>query len=393
MSPFTLASLGALSLVVLLAHRRGGRRLSTLVGVFFGVQVAIASGVAALVPMPFTAALYYGQAALYLHAVTLFRARMPSLPWRLFVSWPASVYFAGTLLAWPWALVGVFAHVGATVWIPFALAALGALESFVTRMEHVHVPLGDAPVDALQRVKASAHRVERPLRIVQITDPHLGSFMSERRLRTLCERAVAQSPDLIVLTGDLLTIESNHAGDALARALSPLRALEGRTFACMGNHDHEVPDVVAAALRDARVKLLVDEMATAQTPWGAVEIVGYDFVFRAREEHLAAVTARHPRTPGVVRIGLLHDPGAFRHLPAGAADLVLSGHTHGGQVGLVRLGLPHTFVSMVSPIPDHGLWGLGSMRLYVHRGTGHYGFPVRVGVPAEESVLHVHPRA
>jgi predicted MPP superfamily phosphohydrolase len=41
-------------------------------------------------------------------------------------------------------------------------------------------------------------------------------------------------------------------------------------------------------------------------------------------------------------------------------------------------------------VPDHGFWGLGAMRLYVHRGTGHYGFPVRVGVPPEESVLHVH---
>jgi predicted MPP superfamily phosphohydrolase len=47
-------------------------------------------------------------------------------------------------------------------------------------------------------------------------------------------------------------------------------------------------------------------------------------------------------------------------------------------------------VSLVSKIPDHGLWALGRNRLYVHRGTGHYGFPIRVGVPPEESVLAVH---
>ncbi len=84
-----------------------------------------------------------------------------------------------------------------------------------------------------------------------------------------------------------------------------------------------------------------------------------------------------------------HDPGAFRYFPEGAADLVLSGHTHGGQVGLVSFGLPHTFVSLVSNIPDHGPWVANGNRLYVHRANGHYGFPIRFGVPAEESVLEL----
>jgi predicted MPP superfamily phosphohydrolase len=68
----------------------------------------------------------------------------------------------------------------------------------------------------------------------------------------------------------------------------------------------------------------------------------------------------------------------------------LSGHTHGGQIGLLWLGATGTIVSALTSLPDHGLWALGSNRLYVHRGTGHYGFPLRVGVPAEHSVLHVH---
>ena len=89
------------------------------------------------------------------------------------------------------------------------------------------------------------------------------------------------------------------------------------------------------------------------------------------------------------RVVLLHDPGAFRHLPDGTADLVLSGHTHGGHVGLVSLGLDWTFVNFLAGMPDHGPWSLGRNRLYVHRGTGHYGFPLRLGVPAEESLLEV----
>ena len=73
-------------------------------------------------------------------------------------------------------------------------------------------------------------------------------------------------------------------------------------------------------------------------------------------------------------------------MPPGTVDLTLSGHTHGGQLGLVSLGLDWTVLSR-SRWPDHGLFGLGTNRLYVHRGTGFYGFPLRVGVPGEASVL------
>jgi predicted MPP superfamily phosphohydrolase len=107
-------------------------------------------------------------------------------------------------------------------------------------------------------------------------------------------------------------------------------------------------------------------------------------------EHDDAERAAHPRVAGALRIVMLHDPGAFTHLPSGEGDLVLSGHTHGGQLGLLRLGLPHTVVSALTKIPDHGLWARGTDRLYVHRGTGHYGFPVRIGVPTEDSVLRIY---
>ena len=71
-------------------------------------------------------------------------------------------------------------------------------------------------------------------------------------------------------------------------------------------------------------------------------------------------------------------------------DLTLSGHTHGGQLGLVSLGFDWTVLSR-SRWPDHGLFGHSRGRLYVHRGTGFYGFPLRIGVPAELSVLEIVP--
>jgi predicted MPP superfamily phosphohydrolase len=121
-----------------------------------------------------------------------------------------------------------------------------------------------------------------------------------------------------------------------------------------------------------------------------VQIIGADFAFRDREARLVRLCSAHPRVPRTLRLLLLHDPGAFRYLPEGEADLVLSGHTHGGQLGLVSFGLPWTLMRLFVKAPDHGFWARGSDRLYVHRGTGHYGFPLRIGVPAENSLLRVH---
>ena len=279
------------------------------------------------------------------------------------------------------------------LFVPYALALLGFVDTFVPRRATVHVAVGEPGPADLARSGRVSGRDPRPLRIVQITDPHLGPFMSVDRLQRICERAVETRPDLVLLTGDFLTMESQADMTVLGRALALLKALEGRCFACLGNHDHEAPAHVRGGLASAGVVLLVDEMSRVETAAGPVEILGFDFRYRDRKAHLEEVSSRHARSPGVIRLGLLHDPGAFRHLPRGTADLVLSGHTHGGQLGLLWMGLPQTVVSALSRIPDHGLWARGKDRLYVHRGTGHYGFPLRIGVPPEESVLELHRAA
>jgi predicted MPP superfamily phosphohydrolase len=175
---------------------------------------------------------------------------------------------------------------------------------------------------------------------------------------------------------------------ALGRALEPLRPLAGRCFAVFGNHDHESSDEVEAGLRAAGVRLLIDEEAIADTAVGRVQIIGADYRSRGRQEHLAELLARYPRKPEQLRLLLLHDPSAFRHVPKGEVDLTLSGHTHGGQLGLLSFGFEWTILRRTA-WPDHGLFGHGSNRLYVHRGTGFYGFPLRIGVPGEASRLEV----
>ncbi len=226
------------------------------------------------------------------------------------------------------------------------------------------------------------------LRVVQITDPHLGPWQPIAKLQRHLEDLVAHDPDLVLLTGDFLTMEGGATPGALARALEPLRKVSDRSFAIFGNHDHEYSDEVRDALESNGIRLLIDEEVRVATAVGPVQIVGADYVGRGRDEHIPALLQGYPRRDGELRLLLLHDPLGFQYVPPGDVDLTLSGHTHGGQVGLVSFGLDWTVLSR-SRWPDHGLFARGASRLYVHRGTGFYGFPMRVGVPGEASLLEL----
>jgi predicted MPP superfamily phosphohydrolase len=393
MSWFGALTLGGWLTVVIAASLIRGRPFAMFVGVLVGIYSLVAAAMApAFVAItPIFVALH---ATVYVNFLALARPRMRPLGYRLLVSWPASFFTAGTLLAIPWAVLGAVGLHPWAPWLPYAFAAVGMLQSLTTKREEIDIVVSGPAGPHADRLAPHPHgqgREERPLRIVQITDPHIGPFMSVARLRRIAERAVAAKPDLVFLTGDFLTMESHSDPDLLLSALEPLRAMPGKVFACHGNHDHEAPAVVARALSKNGITLLVDAAEDVETDAGPVQIVGMDFTFRDRAAHLARVCAEHPRKPGMLRIVLLHDPGAFRHLPPGEGDLVLSGHTHGGQVGLLSLGLPWTFLRLFGDkIPDHGFWARGTDRMYIHRGTGHYGFPLRLGVPAEESVVRVH---
>ncbi|MEO6951151.1 MAG: metallophosphoesterase [Polyangia bacterium] len=387
---FPLATLAAYLLTVLSAIARRGRQYALFAGVLVGVYSLLAWAMAPP-PGPLLWAFTAFHTTAYVNFILLSRPRMRGVAFRIVVSWPAAFMVAGTLLSLPWGILVAMRFHPWAPWLPYALALVGMTQSLSTRHEEVDLVLGGAATPLVLPHPRGTHRDERPLRIVQITDPHLGPFMSVARLAAICARAVEEQPDLIFLTGDFLTMESQRDPRLLLDALAPLKVYSGRTFACLGNHDHESPDIVRAALRDNGIELLVDAATEVQTDVGLVQIVGMDFTWGDRAGHLERVTEAFPRKPDALRIVLLHDPGAFRHLPDGSADLVLSGHTHGGQVGLVSLGLPWTMLRLFGlRIPDHGYWARGTDRMYVHRGTGHYGFPLRLGVPAEEGVLRVH---
>lgn len=395
LSWFWWLTLGSWGLLVLVAAWLRTRAFAMFVGVLVGIYALIAVAMAkAFVPiLPVFATLHV---TVFVNFIALTRPRMRPLVYRLLVSWPASFFAAGTLLALPWALAFAAGFALPWPWLPYALATLGMVQSLTTKRETIDLSLANRDDPSAQVAVLAPHprgkgRVERPLRIVQISDPHIGPFMSVARLSAICERAVEAKPDLVLLTGDFLTMESHSDARLLLDAFAPLKKLPGRVYACHGNHDHEAPRIVSHACEANGIELLLGDSRLVETDAGPVQIVGTDFVWRDRKAYLARVCEEHPRIEGVTRLVLLHDPSAFHDLPEGEGDLVLSGHTHGGQVGLVSLGLAWTFLRLAgNKMPDHGYWAKGHDRLWVHRGTGHYGFPLRLGVPAEESVLQLH---
>jgi predicted MPP superfamily phosphohydrolase len=351
----------------------------------------------------------YALAVTGVHFASLVRARLRTRAFRWAVSVPAQAFVALGALSLPFLLA--LAPVRISLWamdaagllralhwldlIPIAVIGLSVATSLRPRREIVRVTLGGPEPEVLTRLPferrgwGQAHQSDaRPLRIVQITDTHLGPWAPIHRLRRRVDELLDHEPDLVLLTGDFLTMEGNGTPGALAEALTPVRRAAGRSFAIFGNHDHEAPEEVAGALAANGVRLLVDDEALVETPIGPVQIVGADWYRSERKERVQALLARFPRRDGHLRLLLLHDPRNFHDVPKGEVDLTLSGHTHGGQVGLVSLGLDWTVLSR-SKWPDHGLFGHGKSRLYVHRGTGFYGFPLRIGVPGEASVLEL----
>ncbi len=352
----------------------------------------------------------YLMAATGVHLVSLVSPRLRARLFRYVASVPGQLFLAAGFLAGVWLLLlfpvrivlGLLHAERALLvlaWadlLPFAVVALSLVTSQWPVSELVRIPLGKDGPARVTRVPVARYRrrkppaaAERPLRIVQIADPHLGPWQPVPKLRRQIERLMRWQPDLVLLTGDFLTMEAAGTPGALAAALAPLRALPGRCISILGNHDYESLGEVQTALATNGVELLVDAERIAHTDIGPVQIIGADYR-RDREEHIPELLDRFPRREGHLCILLLHDPSGFRFVRPGAADLTLSGHTHGGQIGLVSLGLDWTVLTH-SRWPDHGLFAHGPNRLYVHRGTGFYGFPLRIGVPGEASLLEVAP--
>jgi predicted MPP superfamily phosphohydrolase len=270
-----------------------------------------------------------------------------------------------------------------SVAVPFGISLSGVPLSYDFRVERreIVLPFWPTALDGL--------------RVVHLSDIHVGGSMDRDRLLQVVHLTNECHPDLVLHTGDFLTHRAGDFAAPLYEALAGIQAPYGQ-WACFGNHDYDDPRRHERRLRESGVVVLRDRVDAVSLRGTALEIGGLDYVFgRAQRAatHERSIAGWGPRG-GAPRILLSHDPSAFAELPTGCADLVLSGHTHGGHVG-VQLGSSHaiTVVGLLG-LPDQGLFVRDDMRMYVTRCVGFYGYPMRIGIPPEIALLVLRsPRA
>ncbi|MEW6744815.1 MAG: metallophosphoesterase [Planctomycetota bacterium] len=228
-------------------------------------------------------------------------------------------------------------------------------------------------------------------RIAQVSDIHAGLSTSAHELRSLVEIINDARPDLIVLTGDLISYGSADL-PYLLPMLESLRARDG-LFAVPGNHEyfsHDAERVIAAyegvgvrVLRNSSVRIVRRRHGLT----GSLLFAGIDDGEEGRPSIEQALAGRREGEPAVL---LAHEPDAVFLATRHDVDLQLSGHTHGGQIRLPILGAPLTcspagFVS--------GLYRVGCTHLYVSRGVGAVTLPCRIGAPPEVPLVELQPQA
>jgi uncharacterized protein len=250
------------------------------------------------------------------------------------------------------------------------------------------------------RVARTRVRVEIPglapaldgLRVVQISDLHIGNGLQGERLTRMVERTNALEPDLIVITGDIFDFDPAFIEDGLRR-LAELRARCG-VYAILGNHDiytglERVIEGFSALAPE--IRLLRDEIVELPLPerlyLAGIEDPGPDW--SARRLELPALERLAGERPGDgPTLLLVHRPEAFPQAARLGFPLVLAGHTHGGQLALPGPGGPWNLARIVTRF-TRGRYQLDGSTLYVTRGVGVGGPALRVNCSREITTLEL----
>ena len=282
---------------------------------------------------------------------------------------------------------------------PFLAATYGfAAGRLRYKVERVDVPVANLPPEL------------DGLRIAQLSDIHIGDYMPPREIARAVDMANDLQPDISFVTGDFVSSEGDPL-DACITELSRLRAPLG-VWGCNGNHEiyAGVEDEAERLFREKRMRLLRASSAVVEHNGGRFNLLGVDYQrdHMVSGEHTAPGLMLREIEPLIRRdmpnILLSHNPNSFRRASELGIELSLAGHTHGGQVKFeivdhsvspARLITPFVAGLYQLPIPMNGHapandlqnTGLQKAALYVNRGLGTFGFPVRIGVPPEITLL------
>jgi len=258
---------------------------------------------------------------------------------------------------------------GAAPAVAVGMGVHGTLTRHDLRVRNYSVPLAGLPPEL------------EGFTIAHVSDLHSGIFCGPARLKIISDATNDLKADLIVITGDIINNDMSEFPAALA-AMQRMHSRYG-TYLCEGNHDTIPGDgIVAAACAENHLPMLSHQTATVPVQGRRLIIGGVPWMGRHFHGDPGIVSQLYPaRQEGDVRLLLAHHPD-FLDM-AGSADLVLTGHTHGGQIMLGDVGLGPLFFKYWS-----GPYARGRTRMIVSNGCGDW-FPCRIGAPAEIGLLRL----
>lgn len=224
------------------------------------------------------------------------------------------------------------------------------------------------------RIPITTEKLQAPLRIVQISDVHIGSrgigFL-ERVVKATNE----QQPDLVLITGDLVDMDGVAESELVA-----LSQIQAPCYYIIGNHERYIDlEDVLHHIEAQGIHILRNETAT----WGPLQLLGIDDAESKRQ--VKRVLPSLSLDPERFRLLMYHRPDGFEFAASTGIDLMLCGHTHNGQI------IPFNFLVKRAFPRIQGLYHHGHGRLYVSPGTGTWGPTMRLGSRNEITVLELQP--
>ncbi|MDT7809533.1 MAG: uncharacterized protein QOJ70_3346 [Acidobacteriota bacterium] len=221
-------------------------------------------------------------------------------------------------------------------------------------------------------------------RIAQVSDVHHGRLVSIEEVRRVVGLANAARADLVALTGDYTTSLREYV-EPCAEVLGELSAPEG-VWAVLGNHDHNTDGpLTRQALARRGINVLTNMNTELRRGADALQLAGVDDWGWGKADFERAMRGLDMSRPSVL---LAHEPMALDMPETRGVSLILSGHTHGGQVSLPFVGSPAAYVWKHLKYL-RGMYESEGTQLYVSRGTGMIGVPVRIGARPEVAVLRL----
>ena len=366
----------------------------------------------------------------------IFIRRIVSRWFRLLLSWPAHFYFYAVwlgVLFTPAQMIGLFPtnDVAAVIGIILSLFVLYRSlinPRFCSEVNYIYLrnksqyesiptnTTGHIPLEKPKLTNSTLDEIHSSseLNIFQITDCYLGAFMSEERLKNICQNIAnhADIIDLVFISGTMESIEFLDTELVLRRCLEPLKLLKGRVFACLPSNAYAHLGQMNKVFIENDIIALKDEEYIASTRAGPVQIIGsslgsaFGESISVQEQQLIRLLEKYPRRADMPRIVIANNSAIFSCIAPNSVDIVFSSPTREQRINNFKKAMIQTynraklllcllinkrkFTKRISletkPTIDT------DKNLYCHRGTGidctDY-IPFRMIIPSEQSLVKV----